>query len=166
VQYLSTYKGIFKMASRFAVRSDCLAWRQAGQWSPLVQFAWSRVFVHLSLDFVLAIFVGRDSVVGIATRYELDGPGVESWWERDFQHPSIPALGSTQPPVQWVKRPVRGVDHPPPSSAEVKERVELYIYSTSGLSWPVLGWSLPLPYPVFNVVGCCLQASRHHQNIS
>ena len=26
-----------------------------------------------------------------------------------------------------VKRPGRNVDHPPPSSAEVKERVELYI---------------------------------------
>ena len=38
-----------------------------------------------------------------------------------------------------VKRPGRGVDHPPTSSAEVKERVELYIYSSSGPSWPVLG---------------------------
>ena len=28
---------------------------------------------------------------------------------------------------------------PTPSSAEVKERVQLYIYSTSGPSWPVLG---------------------------
>jgi len=37
-----------------------------------------------------------------------------------------------------VKRPGRGVDHPPPSSAEVKERVELYLYSPSGPSWPVL----------------------------
>ena len=27
----------------------------------------------------------------------------------------------------------------PPSSAEVKERIELYLYSTSGLSWPVTG---------------------------
>jgi hypothetical protein len=31
-----------------------------------------------------------------------------------------------------VKRPGRGVDHPPPSSAEVKERVQLYLYSPSG----------------------------------
>jgi len=31
------------------------------------------------------------------------------------------------------------------SSAEVKERVQLYLYSHSGPSWPVLGWSLPFP---------------------
>ena len=37
-----------------------------------------------------------------------------------------------------VKRPGRGVD-PPPPSAEVKERIELYLYSTSGPSWPVIG---------------------------
>jgi len=38
-----------------------------------------------------------------------------------------------------VKRPGRGVYHPPQSSAEVKERVELYLYTPSGSSWPVLG---------------------------
>jgi hypothetical protein len=48
-----------------------------------------------------------------------------------------------------IKRPARGVDHPPPSSAEVKERIELYLYSPSGPSWPVLGWTLPLPLPRF-----------------
>jgi hypothetical protein len=37
-----------------------------------------------------------------------------------------------------VKRLGRGIDHAPPSSAEVKERVELYLYSPSGPSWPVL----------------------------
>jgi hypothetical protein len=47
----------------------------------------------------------------------------------------------------WVKRPGRGVEPSPPSSAEVRERVELYIYSPSGPSWPVLGWPLPLPLP-------------------
>jgi hypothetical protein len=31
---------------------------------------------------------------------------------------------------------------PTPSSAEVKERVELYLYSPSGPSWPVLRWTM------------------------
>jgi hypothetical protein len=38
-----------------------------------------------------------------------------------------------------VKRLGHGVDHQPPSSAKVKETVELYLYSPSGPSWPVLG---------------------------
>lgn len=33
----------------------------------------------------------------------------------------------------------RGVDHPPSSNIEVKERIALYIYSPSRLSWQVLG---------------------------
>jgi hypothetical protein len=48
--------------------------------------------------------------------------------------PARPALGFTQPPIQWVpgglsvvvKRPGREADHSPPSGAEVKECVELY----------------------------------------
>jgi len=38
-----------------------------------------------------------------------------------------------------VKDPGFGVDHPLPSIAEIKERVELYLYSPSGPSWTVLG---------------------------
>jgi hypothetical protein len=59
--------------------------------------------------------------------------------------------------VQWVpgvKRPGRGIDHPPPSSAEVKERVELYLYSPSGPSWPVLRRSLPFFYLTSSVDLC------------
>ena len=46
-----------------------------------------------------------------------------------------------------LKRPGRGINHPTLFSAEVKERVELYLYSPSGPSWPVLGRALPLPLP-------------------
>jgi hypothetical protein len=56
-------------------------------------------------------------------------------------------LGSV--PFQGLKRPGRGVDHTPTSSAEVKERVELYIYFPSGPSWPILGWNLPLLYRLY-----------------
>jgi hypothetical protein len=44
----------------------------------------------------------QDSSVGIATGYRLDGPGIESRLGQDFSHMSRLALGSTQPPVQWV----------------------------------------------------------------
>jgi hypothetical protein len=48
------------------------------------------------------ICVGHDSSVGVATRYGLDGAGIETRWRRDFPHPSRTALGPTQPPIQWV----------------------------------------------------------------
>jgi len=58
----------------------------------------------------------------------------------------------THPPVQCVpclfplvKRQGRGVDRSPPSNVKVKERVELYIYSSSGPSYPVLGRAFALP---------------------
>ena len=43
---------------------------------------------------------GRNSAVGIATRYRLDGPGIESRWWKDFPHPSRKALGPTLSPIQ------------------------------------------------------------------
>ena len=76
------------------------------------------------------LFVSWDSALGIATRSRLDGPGIESRWGRDFPHPPRPALEPTRPPIQWIMGP---------SSTEVKERLELYIYCPCGPLWPVLG---------------------------
>ena len=56
----------------------------------------------------LCAVVGRDSSVGIATRYGVDGPGIEDRQGRDFPHPSRPALGPTQPPIKWVPGLSRG----------------------------------------------------------
>jgi len=56
----------------------------------------------------LLVLKGPGSVVGIATRYGLDGPGIESRCGRDFPHLSRPALGPTQPPVQWAPGFSRG----------------------------------------------------------
>jgi len=88
-----------------------------------------------------------DSSVGIATCYGLDDPRFEPRWggarssapvqPGPGAHPAPYTMGNESFP--GVKRPGRGVDHPPSSSAEVKERVELYLYSTSGLSWPAIG---------------------------
>ena len=89
---------------------------------------------------------GRDSSVGIAIRYGLDGPGIEPRLGARFSapvqtgpgtHPASYTLGTGSFP--GVKRPGRGVDHPLPSSAEVEGRVEPYICSLSGPSWPVMG---------------------------
>jgi len=88
---------------------------------------------------------GQISSVGTATAYGLDGPGIESPWGARFSapvqtgpgaDPASETMGTGSFP--GVKRPGRGVDHPPLSSAEVKEGVELYVCS-SGPSWPVIG---------------------------
>jgi hypothetical protein len=96
----------------------------------------------MRFTFFFLEFVDRGSSVGIATRYGLKGPGIESQWERGVPHPSRPALGPTQPPIQ---RPGRGVDHPPPYSVGIKEGVELYLYSPLGLHGLFEGELYPLP---------------------
>jgi hypothetical protein len=109
--------------------------------------------------FVKAVFptyiesAGRYNSVGIASLYGLDGPGIESLWRRDFPQPSRPALGPTQPPLQWVPllfprcKAAEAWRWPlTTSSADVKERVELYFCSPFGPSWPVLEWTLRSTY--------------------
>jgi hypothetical protein len=107
-----------------------------------------------ALRIILIMFYsqrGADSSVGTATDYELDGPGIESWWGRDFSHTSRQALGPTPPPVHWgpafsrgYRRPRRGADHPTPPSAEIENEESYSSTPPLGPGWPVIGW--PLPY--------------------
>jgi len=78
------------------------------------------------------VYRGRDSSVGKATRHGLDGPGIESRRGARFSapvqtgpriHPASYTMGTES--FSGVKRPGRGVDRPPLSSAEVEGRVEL-----------------------------------------
>jgi hypothetical protein len=45
------------------------------------------------------------------------------------------------------------------SSAEVKEGVELYLYSLSRTLWPVLGRTLPPPFSVVMIEWCSVSNS-------
>jgi hypothetical protein len=56
----------------------------------------------IMMGYILIFPLGPGGSVGIATDYGLDGPGIESRWGRDFPHLSRPALGLSQPSLQWV----------------------------------------------------------------
>ena len=66
------------------------------------------MFASYLLTYLLAC--GPGSSVGIATDYGLDGSGIESRWGEIFR-PSRPALGPTQPPLQWVQGLSPGVKY-------------------------------------------------------
>jgi hypothetical protein len=81
-----------------------------------------------------------------ATGWMIGALGFDSWRGLGiflFTTASRMALGPTQPPIQWVpgapslgvKRPGREADHSSPSSAEIKEWVELYFHFPNTPSW-------------------------------
>ena len=89
---------------------------------------------------------GPGSVVGIATAYGLDGPGIESPVGGEiFRIRLDQTWGPPSLLYNWYRvfaggKAARAWRRPPTTSnAEVKERVELYLHYTSEPSWPVLG---------------------------
>jgi len=89
--------------------------------------------------------MGHGSVVNIMTVRGLDGPRIKPQWGEIFRpvqtFPGVRPASCTVDirPFIGVKQLGHGVDHPPLSSAKVKGRIEPYICSSSGPSWPVSG---------------------------
>jgi hypothetical protein len=79
---------------------------------------------------------GPGSSVSIVTSYGLDGPGIESQWGARFSAPSQTGPGALYNGYRVFpggkERLGRDADPSPPSSAVIKERVELYLYSPYG----------------------------------
>ena len=99
----------------------------------------------VSYDDLTLSMVGRDSSVGMATRYGLHIPDIESRCGARYSTPvktgpRVHPASCTRVIMSFPgkKRPELGVDHPPLPNGEFKKRVELYLYS-SGPSLPVLG---------------------------
>jgi hypothetical protein len=112
------------------------------------RFSEIKFMIQPELNIVFCFNMGCDSSVGIATCYGLDSPGIKpSGGEILHTHPDWPwdppnllynghrVFPSGKVAVVWCWPPTQ-------STAEFKERVELYLYSTSEPLWPVLGWTL------------------------
>ena len=104
----------------------------------------NQVMVVSELDKVLVCFLAWWNIKMFSVQIGRSGDRIPLWARL-----SLPVLTDPGAPnflysrcrlsFLGIKRPGSGFDHSSPSSTEVKERVELYLYSTSGPSWPVLG---------------------------
>ena len=89
----------------------------------------SRVLPVNGFILLMSDYMGRDSVVGIATRYGLDGPGIDSrWGGARFSTPVQTGRGAYPASCTMgtgsclgLKRPGLGVDHPHHLAPGLKE---------------------------------------------
>jgi hypothetical protein len=104
-----------------------------------MQTLWKYVTTFIPNHFRCDINVmkSRDSSVGIALDYGLNDRGSRVRLSAGAGNFSLYHLSNGyQGLFPWgVKRPGREADHSPPSSAEVKECVELYLHSPNTPSW-------------------------------
>jgi hypothetical protein len=139
-----------------ALMPDAPIWRECsttryGSW---VYYRWLYVFPEKNTEHqapyvgVFCIYQNRRAIRFLCDKYfkgntskACESRGTLRYQCPEVSYNSRTALGPTQPPMQWVpgalslgvKRPGREADHSPPSSAEAKECVELYLHSNTSL---------------------------------
>jgi len=59
--------------------------------------------------------------------------------DQPWSPPSLLYNNEYKVSLPGAKQPTHGINHPPPSSAEVNKRVQMYFYLSSRFSWPVVG---------------------------
>jgi hypothetical protein len=117
---------------------------------------------------------GHDRSLGIATRLRAGRAGFDSRQGLEiflFATVSRPALGPTQPSIQWVpgalslgvKRLGREADHSSPSNAEVKKAWIYTLHSPKMSSWrgAYLSTRTTLPSPYLSI----FQLSIYYNNM-
>jgi hypothetical protein len=113
----------------------------------LVAF-WIKKAIQVSvLCYSLGIWAALSAIITLGTickvRVEIMFWGAHSYIKNAILLLAWNWFIKCKPPIQWVpgalslgvKRPGREADHSPPSSAEVKEWVELYLHSPNTPSW-------------------------------
>jgi len=108
--YVLSYRETHSYGSAFAYRTltypislkreHCTSYARFSTWRRLT---YKKLYIYMCV--CVCVCVG--SSVGIATDYELDGPGSNPGGDEIFR-PSRPALGPTQPPWKWVLGLSRG----------------------------------------------------------
>jgi hypothetical protein len=107
---------------------NCFGWLNNANFICLIRFETLGIYSDYAMGWTIGV-LGFDSRQGLGIFL--------------FTTASRTALGTIQPPIQWVpgalslwvERLRREADHSPPSSVEVKEWVELYFHSPNTLSW-------------------------------
>jgi hypothetical protein len=119
------------------------------------RYFWKRLkkaYSRLKLWVYVFINGGRDSVVDIATHYELNGPGLESRWGRNFPcHPDRPhaheaSCTMATSPFPSVRRPEPVADYSPPSSAELRMGWSYSPATPLRVNRRVMVWPLPFTF--------------------
>jgi hypothetical protein len=121
---------------------------------------WTTLWLFVTHGQKKLMWRSRGSSVSLETRLRTGWPGFnsrqgQSWYFFLFATASIPTVGLTQSPIQWVlenlsrrvKRPRREADHSPPSSAEV---TNAWSY-TSAPQYVFTAWCLVKHRDTFNL---------------